>query len=181
MCHSRRYRNQPAASAAGLDPIRRLTAPSAARVRDNGSIYTPLETLRTADRLHLVPSTTPPSTPQSNGMSEAFVNTLRRGGQAGADLSTSWHALAQILIWIADNDAVAPHSALGYQSPQQYRRTMLQAGLMSKPELPYETGYTARMHGPLLTRHAVWTVLNAYEAWTPTLCEKWYHVPAEVW
>jgi putative transposase len=90
---------------------------------DNGSIYTALDTLCTAERLHLVPITTPAASPQSNGMSEAFVNTLRRDYLAGADLSTAAVVLAQIPAWIADYNAVAPHSALGYQSPQQYRRT----------------------------------------------------------
>ena len=41
---------------------------------DNGSIYTALDPMITAERLHLVPITTPAASPQSNGMSEAFVN-----------------------------------------------------------------------------------------------------------
>lgn len=44
---------------------------------DNGSIYTALDTQLT-ERLHLVPITTPAASPQSNGMSEPFVSTLRR-------------------------------------------------------------------------------------------------------
>lgn len=96
---------------------------------DNGSIYTALDTLCTAERLNLVPITTPAASPQSNGMSEAFVNTLRRDYLAGADLSTAATVLAQIPAWIADYNAVAPHSALRYQSPQQYRSTMLQVGV----------------------------------------------------
>ncbi len=96
---------------------------------DNGSIYTALDTQCTAERLYLVPITTPPSSPQSNGMSEAFVNTLRRDYVAGAELSTAAQVLEQIPAWIADYNAVAPHSALGYQSPQQYRSTLLQTGL----------------------------------------------------
>jgi putative transposase len=87
---------------------------------DNGSIYTAIATQCTAERLHLVPITTPASSPQSNGMSEAFVNTLRRDYLAGADLTSAAHVLAQLPDWIADYNAVAPHSALGYQSPQQY-------------------------------------------------------------
>lgn len=98
---------------------------------DNGSIYTALDTLITAERLHLVPITTPAASPQSNGMSEAFVNTLRRDYIAGADLSTATRVLEQIPMWLADYNAVAPHSALNFQSPHQYRRTMLVAGLMS--------------------------------------------------
>jgi putative transposase len=96
---------------------------------DNGSIYTALDTLITAERLHLVPITTPAASPQSNGMSEALVNTLRRDYLAGADLSTAATVLEQIPAWIADYNAVAPHSALGYQSPQQYRSSRLVAGL----------------------------------------------------
>lgn len=98
---------------------------------DNGSIYTALDTIITAERLHLVPITTPVSSPESNGMSEAFVNTMRRDYFAGADLSTADAVLDQMPAWFADYNAVAPHSALGYQSPNQYRTTMLVAGPMS--------------------------------------------------
>ncbi|MDH5196844.1 MAG: IS3 family transposase, partial [Gemmatimonadota bacterium] len=92
---------------------------------DNGGIYTALDTLITAERLHLVPITTPAASPQSNGMSEAFVNTLRRDYLAGADHATAAVVLAQIPAWIADYNAVAPHSALGYRSPHEYRRTQV--------------------------------------------------------
>ena len=95
---------------------------------DNGSIYTALDTLITAERLHLAPITTPAASPESNGMSEAFVNTLRRDYLAGADLSTAAVVLEQIPVWIVDYNAVAPHSALGYQSPQQYRGIQLRTG-----------------------------------------------------
>jgi putative transposase len=88
---------------------------------DNGSVYTALDTLCIAERLQLVPITTPAASPQSNGMSEALVNTFRRDYVAGADLSTAAAVLAQIPDWFADYNGVAPHSALGYQSPQQYR------------------------------------------------------------
>lgn len=94
---------------------------------DNGSIYTDLDTLITAERLHLVPITTPAASPQSNGMSEAFVNTMRRDYISGADLSTAAAVLAQIPAWFADYNAVAPHSALGYQAPQQYRQARADA------------------------------------------------------
>lgn len=96
---------------------------------DNGSIYTALDTQITAERLHLVPITTPAASPQSNGMSEALVNTLRRDYLAGADLATAQVVLEQIPSWIADYNAVAPHSALGFQSPQQYRRRQPAVGL----------------------------------------------------
>ncbi|MGI8402883.1 MAG: integrase core domain-containing protein [Gemmatimonadaceae bacterium] len=83
---------------------------------DNGSIYTALDTICTAERLDLVPITTPASRPQSNGMSEAFVNTLKRDYLAGADRGSAAAILAQLPDWISDYNAVAPHSALGYRS-----------------------------------------------------------------
>ena len=95
---------------------------------DTGSIYTALDTRCTAERLHLVPITTPAASPQSNGMSEAFVNTLRRDYLAGAELATADGVMEQIPGWLADYNAVAPHSALGFQSPQQYRTAQRAAG-----------------------------------------------------
>src|SRR5262249_7238197 len=51
---------------------------------DNEGIYTALETVIEAERLNLVPITTPVASPESNGMAEAFVNTLRRDYLDGA-------------------------------------------------------------------------------------------------
>ena len=89
---------------------------------DNGSIYTALDTICTAERLNLDPITTPKASPESNGMSEAFVNTLKRDYVSGADRSDAATVLDQAGAWIADYNAIAPHSALGYRSPHQYRR-----------------------------------------------------------
>jgi putative transposase len=46
---------------------------------DNGSCYTAHETRRFARDIGLVPRTTPVESPQSNGMADAFVRTLKRG------------------------------------------------------------------------------------------------------
>jgi putative transposase len=116
------------AVAARFGPGQRPDAPLQ-WLSDNGSIYTALDTLLTAERLHLVPITTPAASPESNGMSEAFVNTLRRDYLEGAELSTAALVLEQIPAWIADYNGVAPHSALGYQSPHEYRRTQLVGAL----------------------------------------------------
>ncbi len=88
---------------------------------DNGAIYTALRTIIAAERMNLVPLTTPAYSPQSNGMAEAFVNTLRRDYVAGADLSSADAVLAVVAEWFADYNAVAPHSALGFKSPVEYR------------------------------------------------------------
>ena len=88
---------------------------------DNGSIYTALETLVVAERLGLTPITTPAASPESNGMAEAFVATMRRDYLDGADLSTAAAVLDQLDGWFADYNGVAPHSALGFKSPWEYR------------------------------------------------------------
>jgi len=92
---------------------------------DNGSIYTALDTICTAEQLHLEPITTPKASPESNGMSEAFVNTLKRDYVSGADRRDAETLLTQPAAWIADYNAIAPHSALGFRSPQQYRTEVL--------------------------------------------------------
>ncbi len=95
---------------------------------DNESMYTALETVIAAERLNLAPITTPARSPQSNGMSEAFVNTLRRDYIAGADLATAAVVLEQVPAWIADYNAEAPHSALGYRSPTEFRAARSHTG-----------------------------------------------------
>ena len=58
-------------------------------------------------------------------MSEAFVNTLKRDYVSGADRSTAAALLEVSPAWIADYNAIAPHSALGFRSPVQYRAEVL--------------------------------------------------------
>ena len=50
------------------------------------------------------------------------MNTLRRDYLDGADRSSAARMLKQILGWIADYNEHAPHSALGYRRPAEYRR-----------------------------------------------------------
>lgn len=89
---------------------------------DNEAIYTALETVIQAERLGLTPITTPVASPESNGMAEAFVHTLRRDYLDGADRTSAGRILEQIPAWIADYNANAPHSSLGMRSPLEYRR-----------------------------------------------------------
>ena len=91
---------------------------------DNGSVYTALSTILRAEQLGLVPITTPPASPESNGMAEAFVNTLRRDYFAEADISTGAAILRQLPAMLADYNTQAPHSALGMQAPSAYRQAL---------------------------------------------------------
>lgn len=89
---------------------------------DNEGIYTALETVIAAERLGLTPITTPVASPESNGIAEAFVHTLRRDYLDGADRSSAERILEKIPAWIADYNENAPHSSLGMRSPLEYRR-----------------------------------------------------------
>ena len=85
-------------------------------------------TICTAERLYLPSITTPVASPESNGMSEAFVNTLKRDYVSGAGRGSAGAVLEAIPTWIADYNAIAPHSALSFRSPQQYRTAVLISG-----------------------------------------------------
>ena len=88
---------------------------------DNGSPYTAWATVLHAERLGLTPLTTPAASPESNGMAEAFVRTLRRDYLEEADLRSAAAVLAQLPRWIVDYNTARPHSALGYVPPTRYR------------------------------------------------------------
>jgi len=89
---------------------------------DNESIYTALDTVIQAEKLGLIPITTPAGSPESNGMAEAFVNTMRRDYIDGADLSSAARVIEQIPSWIEDYNTFAPHSSLGMKTPAEFRR-----------------------------------------------------------
>jgi putative transposase len=92
---------------------------------DNGPVYTALDTVIAAEALNLTPITTPVASPESNGMAEAFVNTMRRDYIDGADLSTGARVIEQLPGWMEDYDSFAPHSGLGDRSPTEYRRELV--------------------------------------------------------
>jgi len=88
---------------------------------DNGPQYTATASVFYAHELGYVPITTPAYSPQSNGMAEAMVKTLKRDYVAGADLRDAESVLLQLGQWIEDYNTRAPHSALGMRSPAEYR------------------------------------------------------------
>jgi transposase InsO family protein len=69
---------------------------------DNGSPYTAKETTDFAAALNLVPCFTPVKSPESNGMAEAFVKTLKRDYVRISSLPDAQTALRQIAGWIDD-------------------------------------------------------------------------------
>ena len=88
---------------------------------DNDGIFTSLGTRVYAEDLGFKPITTPAYSPESNGMAEAFVNTLKRDYVQGADLSDADAVIQQLPAWLEDYNEIAPHSALQNLSPREWR------------------------------------------------------------
>ena len=89
---------------------------------DNGSPYTAKETRDFAIALNLVACFTPVKSPESNGMSEAFVKTLKRDYLRISPLPDAPSVLRQIAGWIEDYNEIHPHSALRMRSPREFIR-----------------------------------------------------------
>ena len=89
---------------------------------DNGAPYTAKETRIFARQLGLKPCFTPVKSPQSNGMSEAFVNTLKRDYVRVTPLPEAKTVLGLIDGWIEDYNENHPHSGLKMRSPREFIR-----------------------------------------------------------
>lgn len=89
---------------------------------DNGSPYTSKDTRRFATQLNLAPCFTPVASPESNGVAEAFVKTLKRDYVRVNPLPDTATALGQIAGWFEDYNENHPHSGLRMRSPREFRR-----------------------------------------------------------
>lgn len=87
---------------------------------DNGSAYTARDTLDFAAALSLVPCFTPVRSPESNGVSEAFVKTLKRDYARIQPRPDALTVLAQLPAWIEDYNTNHPHSGLHMRSPREF-------------------------------------------------------------
>jgi putative transposase len=93
---------------------------------DNGSPYTAKDTRDFAAALNLVPCFTPVRSPESNGLSEAFVKTFKRDYVRVNPVPDAQAALRQIAGWIDDYNEIHPHSALRMRSPREFIRAQAQ-------------------------------------------------------
>lgn len=91
---------------------------------DNGSCYTAKDTRDFAAALGLVPCFTPVRSPESNGIAEAFVKTLRRDYVRVTPLPDAATVLGLVAGWIDDYNTVHPHSALAMRSPAEFRAAL---------------------------------------------------------
>lgn len=96
---------------------------------DNGAAYIAKETANIASGLGLKLCFTPPRSPQSNGMSESFVKTIKRDYISLEMINDATHAMKLLPTWFNDYNFNHPHSALKYRSPNQAFRDNIQRQL----------------------------------------------------
>ncbi|WP_273829058.1 IS3 family transposase [Pseudomonas sp. SBT1-2] len=89
---------------------------------DNGSAYTAGQTRGFARQIGLLPLTTPVCSPQSNGMAESFVKTMKRDYIRHMPKPDRATALRNLTIAFEHYNEEHPHSALNYRSPREFRR-----------------------------------------------------------
>ena len=87
---------------------------------DNGSGYVAKETRAFARDIGLEPLTTPVTSPQSNGMAEAFVRTIKRDYARVNPMPNARTVIEALPIWFDHYNAIHPHSALRYRSPREF-------------------------------------------------------------
>lgn len=88
---------------------------------DNGSCYTAAQARSFAKQLGLKPVTTPVESPQSNGMAESFVKTIKRDYANLALRPDAKTVMQQLPTWFEHYNTKHPHSALKYMSPRMFR------------------------------------------------------------
>ena len=88
---------------------------------DNGSAYIAKETATTATALGLKLAFTPVRSPESNGISEAFVKTLKRDYARNVILTDAETILGLLPSWFDDYNESHPHSGLRFLSPREFR------------------------------------------------------------
>ena len=87
---------------------------------DNGSCYVAGDTRSFARDIGLEPRTTPIESPQSNGVAEAFVRTIKRDYVRVSPRPDAETVMRQLPAWIAHYNEVHPHKALGYRSLREF-------------------------------------------------------------
>jgi putative transposase len=92
---------------------------------DNGPCYTAHETVHFGRLLGFEVCTTPAYCPESNGMAEAFVKTIKRDYVYVSDLSDAQTVMRQLPLWFKDYNENAPHKGLKMRSPMQFLSEML--------------------------------------------------------
>ncbi|ELF2451104.1 IS3 family transposase [Escherichia coli] len=96
---------------------------------DNGSCYRANETLQFARMLGLEPKNTAVRSPDSNGIAESFVKTIKRDYISIMPKPDGLTAAKNLAEAFEHYNEWHPHSALGYRSPREYLRQRACNGL----------------------------------------------------
>lgn len=89
---------------------------------DNGSAYRARETRRFARLLGLEPKRTAVRSPESNGIAESFVKTMKRDYISVMPRPDAYTAVQNLAMAFEHYNEWHPHSALDYRSPREYLR-----------------------------------------------------------
>ncbi|WCA14445.1 IS3 family transposase [Escherichia coli] len=98
-------------------------------VTDNGSCYRANETRQFARMLGLEPKNTAVRSPESNGIAESFVKTIKRDYISIIPKPDGLTAAKNLAEAFEHYNEWHPHSALGYRSPREYLRQRACNGL----------------------------------------------------
>ncbi|EPF3441100.1 IS3-like element IS2 family transposase, partial [Escherichia coli] len=96
---------------------------------DNGSCYRANETRQFARMLGLEPKNTAVRSPESNGIAESFVKTIKRDYISMMPKPDGLTAAKNLAEAFEHYNEWHPHSALGYRSPREYLRQRACNGL----------------------------------------------------
>ncbi|WP_201265015.1 IS3-like element IS2 family transposase [Escherichia coli] len=96
---------------------------------DNGSCYRANETRQFARMLGLEPKNTAVRSPESNGIAENFVKTIKRDYISIMPKPDGLTAAKNLAEAFEHYNEWHPHSALGYRSPREYLRQQASNGL----------------------------------------------------
>ncbi|HBX8067845.1 TPA: IS3 family transposase [Klebsiella pneumoniae] len=99
---------------------------------DNGSCYRANETRQFARMLGLEPKNTAVRSPESNGIAESFVKTIKRDYISIMPKPDGLTAAKNLAEAFEHYNEWHPHSALGYRSPREYLRRRTSHGLSDK-------------------------------------------------
>ncbi|MGK0603392.1 IS3 family transposase [Yokenella regensburgei] len=99
---------------------------------DNGSCYRAHETRKFARMVGLEPRNTAVRSPESNGMAESFVKTIKRDYISIMPKPDGLTAVKNLAEAFEHYNEWHPHSALGYRSPREYLRRRTRNRLSDK-------------------------------------------------
>ena len=99
---------------------------------DNGSAYRSHQTRQFARMVGLEPKHTAVRSPESNGMAESFVKTMKRDYISIMPKPDGLTAAKNLAEAFEHYNEWHPHSALGYRSPREYLRRRTSNGLSDK-------------------------------------------------